>query len=181
VLAAAVGLGGLYGYRVLRGDRANDPPAALAGYMHGGGVTFSFPGASTSVRLPEDPKVETSTASVGAITVVISRAAVQRQTYEMAFSEYAADVLRQGDPATIDQALEAGSNDAANAVGLSVGHTDDAPVDGRPARSVHGTVKGDQADLLMVYAEGSVYALFVHTNTGSAAVLKEFKASLRSG
>jgi hypothetical protein len=181
VIAVVLGLGGLFGYGVLRGIFGNDPPSALDDYLHGAGVTYSFPGEQTSVRLPDDPRFQTSTASVGGITVVVSSAAVEHHTYEMDFYKYDADVLRQGDPATIRRALEGGSNSVANAVGLSIQRTNDAPLDGRPARSVHGTVKGDQADLVMVYAEGNIYALFVHTKKGSTVVLKEFEDSFQPG
>jgi hypothetical protein len=179
VIAVVVGLGGLFGYGVLRGIFGNDPPSALDGYLDGGGITYSFPGEQTSVRLPEDPRFQTSTATVGGITVVISTAVVERATYEMNFYKYEAGVLRQGDPGSIRRALEGGSDSAATAVGLSIQRTDDAPLDGRPARSVHGTVKGDQADLVMVYAKGNIYAMFVHTKKGSAAVLKKFEESFQ--
>jgi hypothetical protein len=179
VIAVVVGLGGLFGYGVLRGIFGNDPPSALDGYLDGGGITYSFPGEQTSVRLPEDPRFQTSTATVGGITVVISSALVERATYEMNFYKYEAGVLRQGDPVSIRRALEGGSNSAATAVGLSIQRTDDAPLDGRPARSVHGTVKGDQADLVMVYAKGNIYAMFVHTKQGSTAVLKKFEESFQ--
>ena len=45
---------------------------------------------------------------------------------------------------------------------------------------VDGTVKGDQADLVMVYSGGNIYAMFVHTNKGSTAVLKELEDSFHT-
>jgi hypothetical protein len=179
VIAAVVGVGGVLGYGVLRGIFGNDPPSALDGYLDGGGITYSFPGEQTSVRLPEEPKFQTSTASVSGITVVISWAAVAHKTYEMDFYKYEAEMLRQGNPAIIRRALEGGSNSAATAVGLTIQRTDDSPLDGLPARSVHGKVKGDQADLVMVYAKGNIYALFVHTKKGSTEVLKKFEESFQ--
>jgi len=180
LIVAVAGLGAVFGYRRLQDTHDTSPPSALDDYMRGGGITYSFPGDATSVRLPEAPNTDISTASVGGISVAIARATVRQTTYEMDFSEYAADVLRQGDPTTISRALEQGSNDAANAYGISIQQSDDTPFDGRPARTVHGTVKGDQADLAMVYSGGNIYAMFVHTNKGSTAVLKELEASFHT-
>ena len=114
LIVAVAGLGAVFGYRRLHDTHDNSPPSALDDYMRGGGITYSFPGDATSVRLPEAPKTDISTASVGGISVAIARATVRETTYEMDFSEYAAEVLRQGDPTTISQALERGSNDVAN-------------------------------------------------------------------
>jgi DNA-directed RNA polymerase subunit RPC12/RpoP len=180
LILAVAGLGAVFGYSRLHDTHGNSPPSALDDYMRGGGITYSFPGDATSVRLPEAPTTDISTASVGGISVAIARATVRQTTYEVDFSEYAADVLRQGGPNTISQALQQGSNDAANAYGMSIQQSDDTPFVGRPAHTVHGTVKGDQADLVMVYAAGNIYAMFVHTNKGSTAVLKVLEASFHT-
>jgi hypothetical protein len=77
--------------------------------------------------------------------------------------------------------LKAMTDGAADAVGMSIQRTNDHPVAGLPARAVHGTVKGDQADAVFIYARGKVYGLFVHTRKGSAAVFKEYEQSLDLG
>ncbi len=175
VLGIVLVFGGLVAAVAVFGNKT---PAALAGYMDGKGTTYSFPGDTASVRLPEQPKLTTPDNANGVSTML---AGVEHHTYEMWFYKYEGEVLRRADAASVRLKLRILIEAVAGVAGISIQRTSDAPVAGRPARALHGTVKGDQADLVLIYARGKIYGLFVHTKKGSAAVLKEFEKSFELG
>jgi hypothetical protein len=153
----------------------NNAPPALDGYMDGKGTTYSFPGDTASVRMPEEPELKTQNEN----GIVAMLAGVEHKTYEMWFYKYEGASLRRANPATIRTRLKAMTEASADAAGISIERSNDHPVAGYPAHALHGTVKGDQADAVFIYVRGKVYGLFVHTNKGSAQVLKEFEQSFR--
>jgi hypothetical protein len=138
-------------------------------------VSYRFPGDQAKVRLAVEPKYQSTPIAPG---TDMEMALIEKRQYEMGFGRVALPGLQGADVrATLVTTAQAG----ANAAGVDIGAIQDVRVDGHPAVWAHGTVKGDEADITVVYANATVYMLIVHTEDNSTDVQREFERSFEAG
>jgi hypothetical protein len=158
----------------------NNPPQALDDYMHGKGVAYTIPHAPMNVRLPEKPLVETDNTSIAGHTLKEQMSSIKHDTYEMGIVVIDLPIKMAAGDAR-DGLRNALSEDTSGGVSMDAKSIKDATVGGQPAVEGTGSLKGDQVAATMLFTNGKLYTLYVHTRHGALKVLHEFEASVNFG
>jgi hypothetical protein len=150
----------------------NHPPPALDDYMHGKGVSYRSDDRHAIVRLPKSPDIEPMPGGVDG-----SVASATNEQYEVGFFEvHPGAVLNQANARPVlDRFLEG----EATGAGMRLSDKHETTFGGHLALVGNGNKSGDQVELLVVYANNSVYGAIVHTKHGAADVMHELQQSLQ--
>lgn len=176
LVLVAIGLGAYAGRPYLQ--RILDPPPdGTQGFLDGGGVAYTAPDGSFTVRLPATPVVDSVSQPVeGFGTLTAHTAYVSGDEWEMAVASADVGAI---DPALVDAALSGGAMGFASGVGTGrISEQSTTKHDGHKALDATVDVGDDHpARVRVVYDGRRVYVLTVHSRGATGRLFDQLTSS----